>query len=201
MILNERLSDRAIVAGLDEVGRGCIAGPMVVAVAAYRVGPCPIEGVKDSKLLSASQRERLIQPLLRHSLFFRYGWVEPETIDRAGISEAWQMACASALDGAPEVERLYVDGTVKVKSFDGEQRTVIKGDLRIWQIAAASIIAKVIRDAEMIYQAGFYPEYGWKSNKGYGTAEHYRLLLENGVTREHRRTFLRKWARKKGLRL
>jgi ribonuclease HII len=198
MIVN---GNSLLTAGLDEVGRGCIAGPMLVVVLGFSEERAPVEGIRDSKQLDPVTRERLAPKILQASKFFGFGWAEPSEIDELGMTKAWQYACQMALARAPKFLKLCVDGQDSVDYYPGEQETVIHGDDLIWQIGAASIVAKVMRDNEMYYQAQFYPDYKWDRNAGYGTADHYALIQKNGITREHRKLFLRKFAKKTGLNL
>lgn len=181
-----------LIGGLDEVGRGCLAGPMVVAVTAFVDPVPPVGGLADSKKLTAEKREELSYRILPSCDWFGLGWVEPWEIDDLGMNAAWQLACSRALEGAPPMY-LLVDGDTAVGSWALEnQDVVVKGDQKEWQISAASIIAKFLRDQEMDYLSDFWPQYLWFKNKGYGTPEHRQGIKEHGPCREHRALFLRK---------
>ena len=186
-------SSYPLIAGLDEVGYGALAGPMVVVVTAFH-GPQPTEllPITDSKKLSKKRRELLAPVILKYATFFGYGWADNELIDDKGVSHSWNHACMQALEGG-EFNTLLVDGNRRVKNYCGEQMTAVKGDLHHWQISAASIVAKVMRDQEMAYLHEFYPSYGWDSNSGYGGAQaHVDALKSLGATPFHRELYLRK---------
>jgi ribonuclease HII len=188
-----------LIAGLDEVGRGALAGPMVVVVAAFEEAPPPLDCITDSKKLTPARREELAPMITKAADYVGFGWSEAWEIDDIGMTAAWYKCCMRALNGAPQFEKLVVDGNDLVKGYSGYQLAVPKADLSVWQVGAASIIAKRMRDVEMEGLAEHYPGYGWESNVGYGTRQHYDALDEYGVTKEHRRLFLRKWAREKGI--
>lgn len=183
----------ALIAGLDEVGLGAIAGPLVVVVAAFDAdNPIPpeIATICDSKKASKKKRAALAPLAAKHADFFGVGWAEAWEIDKLGVAAAWQLAASMALKCAPEFKVLLVDGTRPVRPYSAEQRTVIKGDSLHWQISAASFIAKVVRDREMVDldEGG---RYGWESGAGYGTKAHYANISEQGLCRQHRRLFTR----------
>ena len=182
----------ALSAGLDEVGRGSLAGPMTIAVAVFEPDVVRIDGVKDSKKLSRLKRKELAPQLVRQAVWYGLGWVSPQYIDANGISKAWQAAALLALEGIPEGVDLVVDGIELVKGFTGNQRAVPKADDLFYAVSAASIIAKEARDVDMGSMAQAYAGYGWERNSGYGSVEHRAAILRLGVTPYHRRTFLRK---------
>jgi len=186
-------SSYPLIAGLDEVGYGALAGPMVVVVTAFH-GPRPdeLKPITDSKKLTKKKRELFAPIILRHATFFGYGWANNEMIDDKGVTISWNHACMQALEGGV-FGTLIVDGNKRVQQYRGEQMTAVKGDLHHWQISAASIVAKVIRDQEMTYLHEFYPAYGWDSNSGYGGAKtHVEALKRLGATPFHRELYLRK---------
>lgn len=183
-------------AGLDEVGMGPWAGPVLVVVAAFPFDKAKIPGVTDSKRLSKAKREELAPQIFAEAAFIGCGWATAAEIDKHRLGNAWQMAAKRALDGAPEFVHLLIDGQRKVQNYVGDQRTFVRGELEYWQIAAASVVAKVLRDHEMEYLAEFYPDYGFDTHSGYGTDEHKAKLLEVGPCPEHRLTFLRKFVTK-----
>jgi len=183
---------RGLSAGLDEVGMGCLAGPLCAAVVVFPEKAPAIPGVDDSKKLSFSTRMALAPIIMKEALFFGIGWSQPSVIDQEGLSEAWRRACLDALEGAPEVELLRIDGNKRLNGFAGEQESFVKGDARFWHIGAASIIAKVARDLEMIGMSKHYPHYKWERNMGYGSKEHLEALFRLGPTRLHRGCFLKK---------
>jgi ribonuclease HII len=176
------------VAGCDEAGRGALAGPLVAAAVVLPPDWIP-DGLTDSKLLSAAQRERLYREIRRHALAVGVRRVQPERIDRIGLQranvEALQLALRK-LDVAPDY--VLVDGLFRLRIHTPHLR-VIKGDRVSASIAAASIVAKVTRDRTMVRMARRYPAYGWDRNKGYGAAEHREALERHGPTPLHRRCF------------
>jgi ribonuclease HII len=179
-------------AGLDEVGRGCLAGPMCVAVAAFPKGATPIPGVDDSKKLSFKKRMELAPIIMKEAVFFGIGWAHPTVIDEYGVTEAWQRACHDALEGAPHLNHLHVDGVIRVDNYIGAQTTYIKGDSLLWEISAASIVAKVIRDLDIIDMSPHYPAYKWEKNMGYGSQAHLDALFRLGPCSYHRGSYLKK---------
>lgn len=182
---------KGLSAGLDEVGMGCWAGPVCVAVVAFPSGTEPIEGVGDSKKLSFKQRFDLAPVIMEHASFFGVGFAHPHIVDERGLSEAWRLACLRALNGAPKFTCLHIDGNKTIRGYQGRQLTYVKGDSLVWQIGAASIVAKVIRDIDMMDMGTHYPQYHWGSNMGYGTASHQKGLKVHGPTHYHRGKYLR----------
>lgn len=176
------------LAGLDEVGRGPLAGPVVAA--AVILDPAnPIEGLLDSKRLSESRREQLAAQIQEQALAWAVGRAEVEEIDRLNILQASLLAmqrAAAALDPAP-LEAL-VDGN-RCPELVCPGRAVVKGDDCVPAIMAASILAKVSRDREMVALAEHYPGYGLEKHKGYPTKAHIAALQSLGVTEIHRRSF------------
>jgi ribonuclease HII len=187
-------------AGLDEVGRGPLAGPITIAVAVFHPDTPRIKGVDDSKKLSAKKRVELVEPILDSAEFIGFGWASPQYIDERGIEAAWTAAALDALEHAPVDEmHLVVDGTRRISGYHGLQSAMEKADSLYYAASAASIVAKVSRDLDMARMDEHYPGYGWKNNSGYGSAKHREAILELGVTPYHRITFLKKWAVKVGL--
>lgn len=178
------------IAGIDEVGRGPLAGPVVAACVIMPLEP-PVLGVDDSKKLSAPRREALCGQILELALYAGYGWVSPARIDEINILRATCQAMEESAAGA-EGAYFLVDA-MEGLSLPGECRSIIHGDALSYSIAAASIAAKVARDRYMDELAEKYPEYGFERNKGYGTAEHIRALERFGPCPEHRATFIKKW--------
>ncbi len=176
----------ALVAGIDEAGRGPLAGP-IVAAAVILTGPVP--GLNDSKQMSAVQRERLFLELHRGGHAIGVGTVDVETIDAGGIQAANYRAMMQAvmrLDPMPDF--LLVDG-FSIPGCRIPQQRVIKGDQKSLSIAAASIVAKVVRDRIMSEYDRRYPCYGFGRHKGYGTADHIEALRQYGPCSEHRTSF------------
>ncbi len=186
--------------GLDEVGMGALAGPIVVAVTVFEED-CPgIEGVKDSKKLTKKKREELTPIIMKEAVYVGVGWAGPKIIDKLGVSEAWQFAAKQALAKLPSHTILVVDGVRHPIHFPrdwiGIVTTMKKADDTYWPVSAASIIAKAIRDRDMQDMSSKFPAYGWDKNAGYGTAVHYNQLKVAGPTPYHRMTFLKKMAKK-----
>jgi len=178
------------VAGIDEVGRGALAGPVVAACVIL-----PLEwegtGVTDSKLLTPGQREAVFEPILRAARGVGIGFVEADEIDRTNILRATHRAMRLALGSLPESLRpdlALIDG-LPVRPFPVPQIALVRGDVRSLSIAAASIIAKVTRDRLMVAMDKEHPGYGFASHKGYGSAVHLKALTDLGPCAIHRRTF------------
>ena len=188
------------VAGLDEVGRGPLAGPVVAAVVVLPRG-FEHSDIKDSKLLTAIQREKLAAVIEQEALSWRLGVVEVEEIDRINILAASFSAMVKACrDLQPRPDCILIDGSQiiprivfdTVEPFAGplpRQRAIVKGDRLCLSISAASILAKVARDAIMIELDRIYPDYGFAGHKGYGCAAHLEALRRFGPSPVHRRTF------------
>ncbi len=176
------------VAGIDEVGRGPLAGPVVTAcviVPPDRLVP----GVNDSKKVAEKKRERLYDQLMEAAAYARTGWRSPMEIDEVNILNATKAAMEEAAADATGAHFL-VDAVTGLH-LPGEITPIIHGDALSYMIAAASIVAKVTRDRYMIELDARYPEYGFARNKGYGTAEHIAALKKYGPCPEHRRSFIR----------
>lgn len=183
---------KKLIAGLDEVGMGPLAGPLTVVVTLFgKKKPERLNGVMDSKKMKPKDREALAPIIIEEAEFFSTGWVSPWEIDELGMAAAWELACTRALETLPESDNLLVDGNRVIKSYGGGQRVVIKGDNIHWQISAASVLAKVLRDREMAYLSQHYPGYGWETNMGYGTKTHIAALKEMGPTPHHRQSFIK----------
>nr|VFK36346.1 MAG: RNase HII [Candidatus Kentron sp. SD]VFK38546.1 MAG: RNase HII [Candidatus Kentron sp. SD]VFK79002.1 MAG: RNase HII [Candidatus Kentron sp. SD] len=177
-----------LVAGLDEAGRGPLAGP-VLAAAVILNPSVPIKGIRDSKMLSQKRREELALLIQENSLAWAMGRAEVTEIDSFNILEATLLAMRRAvlsLQVAPF--RVLVDGK-QAPSLPFETRTIIRGDKTVPAIGAASILAKVTRDAEMVALDRRYPQYGFAQHKGYPTRAHLSSLREYGACPAHRRTF------------
>lgn len=181
-----------IVAGLDEVGMGCLAGPLVICVAAYAESTAKIAGVRDSKKCSAKQRITLLPTLVERAAFVGVGYASARTINKVGIATAWQIAAEMALADAPNLSLLIVDGNRSVDNYRGRQKVQPKADATFWQVSAASIVAKVLRDREMEYLGSFYKDYKWEQNSGYGTPDHCEQIKKRGATQFHRTKWIRK---------
>ncbi|MCC6404971.1 MAG: ribonuclease HII [Candidatus Yanofskybacteria bacterium] len=194
--------------GVDEVGMACLAGPVVVCAVAvdpdfYDHAHPALANLRDSKALLPHQRERYAEALLRQTSFrWRIASRDPVVIDRINIYQASRDAMREAVQKlvagsfkreSPEHKpMILVDGNKLVSGLELSQRAIVKGDRRVWAIAAASILAKVHRDRLMIEYAREYPDYGFEQHKGYPTRLHYARLKQYGPCALHRRSFLRK---------
>ena len=176
-----------VIAGMDEVGRGPLAGKVVTACVVMPEDP-PILWIDDSKKLSETRREKVFAEIMDHALYVGIGEVTPEEIDRINILEATKKAMREAASRVP-AEVFLIDAVTGL-GLNGKEISVIKGDASSYSIAAASIIAKVTRDRQMIEMDRLYPEYGFARNKGYGTKEHIEALKRIGPCPIHRRSFI-----------
>ena len=176
------------LAGVDEVGRGCLGGPLLACAYIARKN-VPLPPVRDSKQLSADQREILYAELLRCAEDFAIGYASAQEVDRINVLEATKLAMTRALRALRVTPRhVLVDG-LALPDFPIPNEKVIKGDNTYGCIAAASIIAKVTRDTLMRQAHRTFPNYGFDRNKGYGTAEHMQALRRSGPCLLHRMTF------------
>lgn len=185
------------ILGIDEVGRGPLAGPLVVgAVILPSDKPEWVDELKDSKKLSAKKREKLSEAILKEASATGLGWVPASKIDEVGISEALKLATARAVKSVQELHapfsQIVIDGKVNFLSLTELGKyvnTMPKADALVKEVSAASIIAKVARDHYM-YEVGLkYPGYGFEKHVGYGTAAHIKAIYELGVCPEHRKSF------------
>lgn len=184
----------AIIAGVDEVGRGPLAGPVVTAAVIFPddYEQFPIIGLRDSKKLSPKKREELDILIRERALCFAFGRAESWEIDELNILEATMLAMIRAISHLKiKPDKILIDGNKAPNIRDIPIETIIKGDDLIPEISAASIIAKVKRDHEMNVYHEFYPEYDFLKNKGYGTAKHLEALQKFGLTSLHRKSFLK----------
>ena len=179
------------VCGVDEVGRGCLAGPVVACAVVYdkdRLPPSILEILDDSKKLTKKKREALY-PILIENCTYAIGVSSVEEIDSINILQASLLAMQKAVESLPvSVDTALIDGTMK-PALQCQMQTIIKGDSISLCIAMASIIAKVYRDALMGELTKEYPYYDWQSNAGYGTRKHKEGLKQHGITSHHRKSF------------
>ncbi|MGO5029683.1 ribonuclease HII [Candidatus Agathobaculum pullicola] len=183
------------VCGVDEAGRGPIAGP-VCAAAVILPGGIVIEGLNDSKKLSEKKREALFDVITENAIAWSVSLVDEKTIDEINILQSTYRAMRQAVEGLPQpADFVYVDGN-RSEGLSLPYECVVGGDARIPSIAAASIIAKVTRDRLMRDFAARYPVYGFEKHKGYETRAHDAALLEHGPCPIHRHTFLKKFYQK-----
>lgn len=191
-------SGKKFIAGIDEVGRGPLAGPVVTACVVLPED-FHVLGIDDSKKLSEKKRETLYDEILENVLAYGIGLVDNDTIDEINILEATKVAMAMSIDNANKmlnekglghIEHALIDA-VKLEGIPCDQTSIIKGDQKSVSIAAASIIAKVTRDRMMVEYSQIYPGYAFEKNKGYGTKAHYEGIAKFGITPIHRKTFLK----------
>ncbi len=182
------------ICGIDEVGRGPLAGPVVAAAVMfsrrYRPDGSFLEQLNDSKKLSAKMREKLVPEIKKHALGWAVASVEPETIDRINILQATMLAMNNAVESLKvKPELLLVDGNRFKTSLGIPYTTIVKGDSIVFSIAAASVLAKTHRDEIMAAYSTIWPEYGFERHVGYGTREHVRAIIQYGRCPIHRRSF------------
>ncbi|MDO5089551.1 MAG: ribonuclease HII [Leptotrichiaceae bacterium] len=183
-----------IIAGVDEAGRGPLAGPVVAGAVIIIRYFKELEEINDSKRLTAKKREELFE-LINENCIVGTGIADEKEIDDINILNATFSAMKRAITDLKEksdFDLVLVDGNHKIRGYEGQQESVIKGDSKSLSIAAASIIAKVTRDRILDKMAEEFPEYGFDRHKGYGTKFHRELLLEKGPCKYHRKSFLRK---------
>ncbi len=201
-----------MIFGVDEVGRGCLAGPVVAACVAFDWSKPEVIAelndrvvIRDSKLMSRVQRVEAAKAIREVAVSFGIGEVDSVTIDEINILQATFEAMRRAVGRSGEVMKLgsnevgsevsthyFIDGNQKVPGVDWDQETIVDGDAQVFSIAAASIIAKEYRDSLMEVLHETYPQYGFAQHKGYGTKQHYAAIAEHGIIAEHRRSFLKK---------
>ncbi len=190
----ELTSSTNCLAGIDEVGRGALCGPVVAAAVILQPGSYELlikAGVRDSKKLTAPERTLLVPQIMAHAHSYHLGLATVAEIDRLNIRQANFLAMARSIEGlAPAPQLCLVDGKDLVPNIAVPQECLIKGDDHAVSIAAASILAKVHRDSLMTELAVVYPEYDLSNNKGYGTPKHRSALQKYGAISEHRRSFL-----------
>ncbi|MHB1118255.1 MAG: ribonuclease HII, partial [Minisyncoccota bacterium] len=191
------------IVGIDEVGRGPLAGPVAIGAVKVKVESLKVnskwaQGFKDSKKLSPKAREawmvKIEEAKSEGWLEYAVAFVAPEVIDKKGIAPSIRLALDRALKAIPhEVEytRVLLDGGLQAPEQYVHQETIIKGDEKELVIALASIVAKVARDKRMVALAKKFPLYGFEQHKGYGTRGHYQSLKKHGLTPHHRKSFLR----------
>ena len=176
------------IAGVDEVGRGCLAGP-VFAAAVILNNNINTKGIKDSKKISFKNR-MLLSKYIKKNSTFAVAFASVEEIDKLNILNASLLSMKRALDKLKQKpSMIYIDGIFAPKNLKIKYKTFIKGDEKIISIAAASIVAKAARDQFMIKLGRNFPKYKWNKNFGYGTAEHLKSLKKYGITKHHRKKF------------
>lgn len=181
------------IAGIDEAGRGPLAGPVVVGIAIMKPDSF-IEGVNDSKKLSEKKREQLYEQIISEAIDWTVGIVDQKEIDEINILNATKKALHMAISNLkvkPDI--ILVDALEHIDTYGIPYTSIIKGDAKIYSISVASIIAKVTRDRIMQKYDEIYPEYGFSGHKGYGTAKHIQAIKEYGPCSLHRKTFIKKF--------
>ena len=177
------------VCGVDEAGRGALAGPVTAAAVRFKTLEYP-KTINDSKQLNSGQRNRIYDEIIELAEI-SFAHVGVNTIEQVNILNASLKAMAEAINQLPSgCDCALIDGNKVPKELNIESRAIIKGDQISASIAAASIVAKVERDRLMVKLSKKYPDYSWHTNKGYGTKEHLRMLEQHGPTKEHRNSFL-----------
>ena len=183
-----------LIAGVDEVGRGPLAGPVVCAAVIMPLeAEAIIEGVDDSKKLSEKKREQLAEEIKKRALCYTIVEIDEKTIDEINILQATKLGMKRAIEQlATQPEIVLTDGNMTI-DIAHKQQSIIHGDALSYSIGAASIIAKVYRDKLMDEYAKTYPQYAFEKNKGYGTAAHLQGIKEHGICPIHRKTFTKKF--------
>lgn len=186
----QKLAEHQLFCGIDEAGRGPLAGPVVASAVIMPIG-CDLLYINDSKKLSEAKREELYDQIMEKAISVGVGVASPGRIDEINILQATYEAmreAVSQLDPSPDV---LVNDAVTIPGMKQEQKPVIKGDAKCYSIAAASIIAKVTRDRMMKAYDSLYPEYGFAGHKGYGSAAHIAAIKEYGPCPIHRSSFIK----------
>lgn len=190
--LEKQLNEKGYkaVCGVDEAGRGPLAGPVYAAAVILRPD-CEIDGLNDSKKLTEKKREAIFDKVIENALAYKIVAVDEKTIDEINILNATMLAMKKAVE-AVSADFALIDGN-KCPDLEVKSQYVIGGDAKIKSIAAASILAKVSRDRYMLELAEKYPQYQFEKHKGYGTKLHYQMLDEHGISDIHRLSFLKKY--------
>lgn len=180
-----------LIAGIDEAGRGPLAGPVVVGIAIMPENSM-IEGVNDSKKVSEKKREKLYDLITQEAIAWNVGIADQNEIDEINILNATKLALTRAIDGLKiKPDLILVDALTNINTLGIPYKSIIKGDAKEYSIAAASILAKVTRDRMMREYDEIYPQYGFSGHKGYGTAKHIAAIKEYGPCILHRKSFIK----------
>lgn len=191
LALYSKNNNMEYIAGIDEAGRGPLAGPVVVACAIMPKDSM-IEGVNDSKKIAEKKREKLYEEITEEAISYGVGIVDAEEIDEINILNATKKALTTSIQELEiKPNLILVDALTKIDTLGIPYQSIIKGDAKCYSIAAASIIAKVTRDRIMRQWDEIYPQYGFEKHKGYGTAIHIAAIKENGICSIHRRSFVK----------
>jgi len=187
-------AQKLLIAGVDEVGKGCLFGPVfAAAVSLSKANEINLlnQGLKDSKKLSPLKRNNLVPLIKRHSIAWAIGQASAREIDSVGIREATEKAMLRALEKFPSPpDLILVDGILPIRIWQGKQKTQVRGESHYASIAAASVLAKETRDELLKRLALKYSIYGLDRNKGYGTKIHRTSLIKSGASKLHRKSFL-----------
>jgi ribonuclease HII len=179
-----------LIAGVDEVGRGPLAGPVVACAVVMPPDKRAMPGINDSKKLSAKQRGEVIDKILANALSVGIGAASVREIDRLNILQASVLAVRRAIKRLKVTpDHIVVDGK-SIRTYDFKHTAVVRGDSRCYSIACASIVAKITRDRLMHALSNRYPAYSWGENSGYATAIHLKGIADHGITRHHRKSFM-----------
>ena len=179
------------IAGIDEAGRGPLAGPVVVGIVILPKDSM-IEGVNDSKKVSEKKREKVYEEITKNAIDWSVGIADQNEIDDINILQATKLALKRAVEGLKtKPDLILVDALTNIDTLGIPYKSIIKGDAKEYSIAAASIIAKVTRDRMMYEYDNIYPQYGFAGHKGYGTAKHIEAIKEHGPCILHRKTFIK----------
>lgn len=181
------------ICGIDEAGRGPLAGPVVVGCVILPKDSF-IEGINDSKKIAEKKREKLYEEITKQAISWSVGIVDQKEIDELNILQATKKALTIAIESLKvKPDRILVDALEHINTLGIPYTSIIKGDEKAYSISAASIIAKVTRDRIMYEWDKIYPQYGFASHKGYGTAKHIQAIKENGVCMLHRKSFVKNY--------
>lgn len=179
---------KGLICGIDEVGRGCLAGPVVAAAIILNYDQIP-EEINDSKAISKIKREKIAKSIKKYALDISIGEATNQEIDDINILNASLLAMKRAFEGLKINTKMALIDGIYCPNIDCKTESIIKGDTKSLSIAAASIVAKVHRD-HLMHQIGLiYPKYNFKKNAGYGTKEHYKIINSYGITSYHRKSF------------
>ncbi len=184
-----------VVCGIDEAGRGPLAGPVLVS-GVIMGNDISIEGIRDSKKLTSSKREELFDKIIECAKYYEIKLIDVETIDNINILKSCMVGAENIMNKLSKYcDKFLIDGNYLKFDEDRQQNfnyeTIVKGDDKIYEISCASILAKVTRDRMMLKYDEQYPEFGFKTNKGYGTKKHIEAILKYGPCAIHRKTFLK----------
>ncbi len=190
---NEALKQgKKIIAGVDEVGRGPLAGPVVCCVVVMPLDKDKIiEGINDSKKLSEKKREMLYEKIIETAISYKLSFMSEKVVDEINILQATMLGMKQAIESLDIKPDIVLADYIKAIDTDIPYKTIVKGDSKSYSIACASIVAKVARDRFMVEMAQKYPVYGFEKHKGYGTKFHIEAIKQNGECEIHRQSFIK----------